>query len=485
MMTAQSFIESAMARLEAERQQAGAAGLDNPVVATHGRLIQTIGTLHLYEFFVPPETAFSVDLPLSIVPSDDIEPTEGIVLRQTGNSVTIQVFDALGASVPSTTLIPDLAGQLGTAAARLKEMVTKTDAYHLGPSERLASLLRMPEAHGQAAPAPSSVLTTLWSEDRSQRRQKLATLAVELIRANKYILVLSPDHQESDDITGLIARSMKAGGLNYKTWISRYEMPVTSQAGGINLSELGFEAQMHQFYAKSRAEKASLRRKYERFRELAPYLAQKGQKKKDLEEVRILEWRLTSELSGLREKMGEIEDTLAQYENLPLLRRLAMQAAGKNVESMREYQGIYQEQIDDLIKEITIAKERIRELVPEAAIPRDLRPEYDELKENIAKLGGTKKIRELLAAEENTNRQAFLQNRRLVTATPARVASDPLFRLVRFDVLIADEAPRIALPSLLAAAGLVRERIIISGDQKEIASSGCWAMGEEAVRTTP
>ena len=111
-----------------------------------------------------------------------------------------------------------------------------------------------------------------------------------------------------------------------------------------------------------------------------------------------------------------------------------------------------------------------------------MRQEFDDLKEDITKLGGTKKVRELLAAEEDMNRQAFIQNRRLVAAAPARVASDPLFNRVRFDILIADEAPRIAAAWLLAAAGLVRERIIISGDEREITSAGCWVMKEATVR---
>jgi hypothetical protein len=63
-----------------------------------------------------------------------------------------------------------------------------------------------------------------------------------------------------------------------------------------------------------------------------------------------------------------------------------------------------------------------------------------------------------------------------------RVASDPLFSRVRFDVLMVDEAPRIAAPSLLAAAGLVRERIIVSGDPREIATIGQWAMPGPAIR---
>lgn len=472
-MTAKELIESWILRLDADRQRISETGEDVPIVVSQGRLIQTIGGLHLYEFIVPAGASLSVDLPVSIVPSDEMEPTEGVVLRQAGNSVVVQVIDALGSSVPSVTLIPDLAGLLGTSATRLKDMVTKSTAYNLGPSERLVPLLQSPEEAGLSA-ATSSVLTTVWLEDRALRRQKLATLAMELIRANKRVLLLSPDHQEADEVVGIVARTMKAGGLSYKMWISRYEMPVTPQSAGMSLHELGFEAQMHQFYAKSRAEKASLRRKYERFRELTPFLAYKGQKQKDLDEVRLLEWRLLTQLSEIQAKLATVVDTLTEYENLPLLRRLGMQTVGKNVESLKQYRVLYENQIGELTKELDIAKTRIEELVPEAAVPRDMRPEFDDLKEDITKLGGTKKIRELLAAEEDTNRQAFIQNRRLVAATPTRVASDPLFSRVRFDVLIADEAPRIAAASLLAAAGLVREKIVLSGDPREIATAGLW-----------
>jgi hypothetical protein len=479
-MTARELIDLWRVRLESERRHISEAGQDAPVVASEGRLLQTVGALHVYEFLLPSGVTLSTDLPVSIVPSDDTEPTEGLVLSQTGNRALVQVMDAIGTVSVSVTLVPDLNGLLETSARRLKEMVAKADAYNLGPAERLVPFLLMPESGTSLPSGASSVLTTVWQEDRSSRRQKLASLAMELIRANKRVLLLSPDHNESDDLASLMARTMKAGGLSYRMWISRYEMPLTSQSGGINLHELGFEAQMHQFYAKSRAEKASLRRKYERFRELTPFLAYKGQKQKDLDEVRLLEWRLLTQLSELQAKTAAALATLAEYENLPLLRRLSMQAVGKNVESLHQYRALYEAQIGELTQELDVARARIQELVPEAAVPRDMRPEFDELKEDIAKLGGTKKIRELLAAEEDTNRQAFIQNRRLIMTTPTRVASDPLFSRVRFDVLMVDDAPRVAAPALLAAAGLVRERIILSGDAKDILSSGCWAISESA-----
>ncbi len=475
-MTARDLIEIWALRLDTEQERVSRDGRDQPMTSVTGRLLQTVGTLHLYEFTLPPGSHLDSDTPLSIIlPDDDIDPTEGIVLGGQDHIVLVQTFDAIGPTVTNVTLLPDRAGFLGTAATRLRDMLAQTDAYRLGPADRLAPLLETTTSVGETAGVESSLLTTIWSHDRAAQRQRVATVAIELIKANKRILVVCPDHRAADELAGAIARAMKAIGIMYKTWMSRYEMALTQQVAGIGIHEVGFEAQMHQFYAKSRADKAALRRKYERFRELTPILAYKGQKQKDLDEVRLLEWRLFTQLSDFQAKTKEVSATLAEYENLPLLRRLSMQAVGKNVESLQQYRALYENQISGLMQELDIAKARIAELAPEAAVPKDMRPEFDELKEDIVRLGGTKKIRELLAAEEDTNRQAFIQNRRLVITTASRVLSDPLFNRVRFDVLIADNAPRISAPSLLAAAGLARERIVVSGDPRDIAIAGLWA----------
>ncbi|MBH0209793.1 MAG: hypothetical protein HP495_15000 [Nitrospira sp.] len=478
-MAAKDLIESWIARLGEDRLRVNDKGHDAPITAAEGRYVQTIGGLHLYEFLLPPGAALRVDLPVSIIPSDEGEPTEGIVLHQKGHVILLQSLDSLGNPTPSVTLVPDQAGLLDTVIGRLRDISTRADAYNLGPAERLASLLQAQEDSRNEVASASSVLRFVWLDELSQRRYKLADMVMELIRANKRILFLSPDHHESDEIVGIIAHRMKAGGLNYKTWISRYELPLTSHSRDISLQELGFESQMHQFYAKAQAEKASLRGKYERFRELAPLLAAKAHKQKDLDEVRLLEWRLVSQLRDVQVKLAEITTTLTEYAGLSLFQRLSMQAVGRNVDSLKQYQTLYQRQVDGLNQELDVAKARIQELVPEAAVPKDLRPEFDELKEQVVKLGGTKKIRELLAAEEDPNRQAFIQNRRLVAATPTRVASDPLFSRVRFDILIADEAPRITAAWLVAAAGLVRERIIVSGDLREIATASQWTLDDK------
>ncbi len=464
-------------RLADEGKTVTTRGGETPIASPDGRQVSAIGTLFLYLFDVPAGTLLPEDLPVSIVPGEtaaDIEPTEGVVIGREGDAALIQTYESLGQNVGPSTIVPDTAGFFQTASRRLADMAGHADRFTLGPAERLVPWLH-PEESSRTQTAPeSAAFTTYWSDDLAARRNKLVTLAVTLARNNKRLLVISPDHRRSDELTGQIARALHHVPLPYKSLVTRYEMPIAKTVAGIALGEVGFEAQMDRFYAKSRADKAALRRKYERFRELTPLLAYKAEKQRDLNEVRLLEWRLVTQMTDLQNKIKENLETLAAYESLPLMKRLAMQAVGRNAASIPEYNRMYEQQTKELQRELEIAQRRIAELTPEAAIPKDIKPEYKELRDEVKRLGGTRKIRELLAAQEGTNRQAFLQNKRLIATTAARVAADPLFGKVRFDVLLADEAPWIPAAYLLAAAGLVRERLVLSGDIRDIAASKSW-----------
>ncbi len=474
--------------LAEQHDGASARGLDAPVAVSGGRRISTAGALHLYELDVSADTLLPEDVPVTIIPAGDIEPSQGFVVGRRGRTVLIQTFNALGQTVASATIVPDATGFFDSASQRLAEMAKKSDAYTLGPAERLLPLLDPeqiePEQRARAA-AATSVFSTVWNDDPAVRRAKLVALVLELVRSNKRLLLISRDHEATDEALGAIARALRSAGLPFKSLLSRYDMPVRGEAAGVAMQELGFETQMDLFYARSRADKATLRRKYERFRELTPLLAYKVEKQRDLNEVKLLEWRLLTQLMDLQGKIKETNATLAEYEAIPIWKRLAMQTIGKNVGTLNEYRTIYEQTVQKILGELEAAKHRIEDLSPEAAIPKDLRPEFNELREEITRLGGTKKISELLAAEEGSNRQAFIQNKRVVATTAARVVADPLFGRVRFDVLIADEAPFIPAPYLLAAAGLVRERIVLSGDPRDIPTAKAWKMGRRTAQSAP
>ena len=56
------------------------------------------------------------------------------------------------------------------------------------------------------------------------------------------------------------------------------------------------------------------------------------------------------------------------------------------------------------------------------------------------------------------------------------------FRPAGFDVLLADEAPWLAAAAWLGAAWPVRERIMLSGDQRDITAAGLWTSRESQLR---
>ena len=470
-MKLQNLLTHYANQLQEERDQAMTDGLDAPIEIPKARHLHTVGSLHIYGLELPEGRSLVQDVPFTILPSNDCEPTEGVVLGPYKNEVLVQTFDAFGETVHHCTVIPDTSGFLETAANRLTDMASKPESFTLGPAERLAPWLDPDESAQAADPrsnAATSILTTMWDVDEVERQTQIGTLLVELARLNKRVLLISPDHESLDNLAGAMAMKLRNAALPYKSLLSRYELPIVQTTNGIKLEEIGFEAHMHQFYAKANSHKVALRKKYDRFRELTPILAYKRDKQKDLNEVKLLEWRLLTSLSEWQGKIKSLDKTVADYEAIPIWKRLAMQAAGKNVETLKEYRIIYERKIQELMGEVEIAQQRIRELIPEATIPKDMRPEYDQLKEDIAKLGGTKKIREMLSAGEGTNRQAFIQNKRIVATTASRVLTDPIFKRTRFDVAIIDNAPRIPAPCLLGASGLIRERIILSGNSQDL-----------------
>ena len=115
---------------------------------------------------------------------------------------------------------------------------------------------------------------------------------------------------------------------------------------------------------------------------------------------------------------------------------------------------------------------RIRELSPEAAIRKRCARNRRVERTKSPGWGAPKKFVKCWPSEA-TNRQAFMQQQTVGRGDiPGRVVTDPLFKRVRFDVLIVEDAPHVPAPFLLGrrrprpAAG--RQPIIIAGDTQDL-----------------
>ena len=86
-----------------------AGGLDTLIESRTTQKIGTAGTLHLYAMEVPAGTAILEDVPVTIVPPGDLDPTGGFLLRRQGDTALVQTQDTLGQSTVDNTLVPDAA----------------------------------------------------------------------------------------------------------------------------------------------------------------------------------------------------------------------------------------------------------------------------------------------------------------------------------------------------------------------------------------
>ncbi len=354
---------------------------------------------------------------------------------------------------------------------RLEDILHRSSAYYFGPADRLIPWVAPDTPVADAtlrSTVVTSVLTPIWDADRAVRRTKTAAAVLELIKANKRVLLVSPDNRSLTDVVLAAAKAIRGAGLQYRSFLCCYEPPAAASESGINLRELHFDAQVSAFLGKSQSDKAGLRRKLERYLELVPILRYKAEKQKDLDEVRNLEWRLLTALGDAQAQIKRLQGLLGVYKNLPVWQRLGMQAVGSNVATMKENCVLHEAQKQEYMQELEAVQGRINELKPEAYVDPEMRPEYDELKEEIEHLGGVQKVRDVVAMEENVKRLPFLQAKRVLAVTAARLITDPIFQPIRYDAMVIDDAPAIPLPLLVACACLARDRIVMAGDPREI-----------------
>jgi hypothetical protein len=362
----------------------------------------------------------------------------------------------------------DPAGIASKVRQRLEEVQQHSNSYYFSCADRLVPWVVSPPVRSSVG---NAVLTPILDADRPARRAKLASTLTELIKANKRVLLIAPDNLTLDEVLLASAKALRGAGLQYKSFLCRYEPATMTGDAGINLMSLSFETQVSTFLGKAQSDKAGLRRRLTRYLELIPILRYKAEKQKDLDEVRHLEWRLLSALGDVQASITRLQATLSTYETLPVWQRIGMQVVGSNVPSMKENCELYEAQKQEYLKELETAQARIAELKPEAYIDPELRPEYDELKEEIARLGGVERVKDVLATEEDTARRPFLQAKRVLAATALRVVTDSIFAPLRYDALVVDEASRIALPLLFICACMTRERLVLAGDVQDLPQS--------------
>jgi hypothetical protein len=69
-----------------------------------------------------------------------------------------------------------------------------------------------------------------------------------MARTNKRVLIVCPDHEAADHLTGVTARTLKAAAMPFKSVLSRYEMAIRQHTAGMPLPSKGRTNMVHVSY---------------------------------------------------------------------------------------------------------------------------------------------------------------------------------------------------------------------------------------------
>ena len=131
-------------QLTDEKDAAVSRHADVPIETMGAKHVGTAGTLYIYALAIPQTASLFEDVALTLVPPNNVDPTEGLILQRTPYELIVQTQDALGQAASDTTMVPDVSGFFETASQRLADMAAHPESYALGPAERLLPWLAPP-----------------------------------------------------------------------------------------------------------------------------------------------------------------------------------------------------------------------------------------------------------------------------------------------------------------------------------------------------
>jgi len=435
--------------------------------------------------------------------------TRGQIVAVMERSIIISVKDDLGTKVEKCLLRVDNTAMIECLRERLEDIDNgKIDTFNIDLAE---SVIRN---SGEALPgvnvaelageklnvkqyeAVSKILANevfyLWGPPGTGKTQTLSALIQRLFDAGKKVLLCSNTNQAVDQVLLKLCEQL---GNNHKALIDGQILRV----GKISLQELN-EKWSTLITANSIVERKSMtliKRKRELETKLASinaiYTKQTSiindYKKRDKHLLDVSNF--STDLSNVRKKISSLmdqkEDRKGKLQNLQIEKSSLMNANAFKRVFMRNENAI-EKDINDTNTYLNKVANELIELKDEArkieTQLKELTPLIEKLQEVLKtfdrktielEIVEVEKIRQRLTEEvTDINKQldeitkTVFEHAKVIGATVAKsYLSRQQFR--QFDVVIVDEASMVILPALFYVAGLAKEKVVISGDSRQLA----------------
>ena len=302
----------------------------------------------------------------------------------------------------------------------------------------------------------------LWGPVRSGKTGTLALVALSYLQAGKSVLLVAPTASQTDQLLLKTATLAKDAGIDLTGSASRVGLPADPAAAALAPFSLENEVETKRSDKKKQLEeRVALLRSYWKTK-IHQYLHDDYYTR--LTELRERTNESRKQLEKIRDEITALKDIITRAQNASMIAKFkkgfskeeaaaAQKQLGEKQLLMKKLQPVQQALTTELMRTESQAPIESGEL-----------KEYQLAVKRLGELGGIKKVTEEVDSLSAVDDAALVSSKRCVASAVTWFFSDQRVRDRNFDLVLIDDAERVA-PAYLAALSLkATEALVLAGD---------------------
>lgn len=351
------------------------------------------------------------------------------------------------------------------------------------PSHPVASILFRPDGAdnaqpvviepvvpGDALPEQTAVVqkilqnrvSYLWGPVRSGKTQSLALLALCYLKAGKSVLLVAPGAAQADEL--LLSTVTLAGqsGMNINGSASRVGLPADPAAANLAPFSLENEVEVKKSDKKKQLEeRVALLRSYWKTK-IHQYLHEDYYTR--LTELRERTNESRKQLEKTRDEITALKEVITRAQNASMLEKFKKGFSKEDADAAQKQlneRQLLMKKLQPVQQALTTELMRVESQAP---IESGELKEYQSAVKRMGELGGIKKVTEEVDSLSAVDDTVLVSSKLCVASTVTWFFSDPRVRDRNFDLVLVDDAERVA-PAYLAALSMkAGSAMVIAGD---------------------
>ncbi len=400
-----------------------------------------------YLFETAEERRLFEDTPITLYTQG--KEVAGSVLATEGQYVTLILSENIGETVGEAVVEEDISALYLKIIDRLKYLEEKpkefslelTDGLFYGGNfkptqqESLDFDFLTPPNPAQLSAIQNALsfpVSFIWGPPGTGKTKTLSMIMYALASQGKRVLVVSHANRAVDNaLAAFLKIGLEQGMSNadLQQITTRYTMTLLNAVEGIRLREFSFFEQSTAMKQSDKSERAQLKTMMDR--------------KKSLEEARYI--------------FNEKRDLILEAEKIETKIRKAKTTK----------QALLDEQ-QKIVDKVTQLDEYVITMVGSFPSEEMIEHELKEIEASIQKLGGVDVIKKMLDREKKVDAGDYLAKKYVVFTTLAKLATDEVFKKLRFDAVIIEEASMAPLPLVALASSIAKSHVVVAGDPQQL-----------------